>query len=142
MLALIAGGIGLLLAMWGSEILVRLSPEQLPRISEIHVDGWVMAFTLSLAMLTGFLFGLAPAMHVSHSSIVDALKEGALSVTASKERFGLRSSLVVVEMVLALVLLVSAGLLIRSLVRLQQVSPGFDPQNVMAASIQQSGVLP
>ncbi len=134
-LALIAGGIGLLLAMWGSEILVRLSPEQLPRISEIHVDGWVMAFTLSLAMLTGFLFGLAPAMHVSHSSIVDALKEGALSVTASKERFGLRSSLVVVEMVLALVLLVSAGLLIRSLVRLQQVSPGFDPQNVMAASI-------
>ena len=134
-LALIAGGIGLLLAMWGSEILVRSSPEQLPRISEIHVDGWVMAFTLSLAMLTGFLFGLAPAMHVSHSSIVDSLKEGALSVTASKERFGLRSSLVVVEMVLALVLLVSAGLLIRSLVRLQQVSPGFDPQNVMAASI-------
>src|SRR6202451_238298 len=134
-LALIAGGIGLLLAMWGSEILVRLSPEQLPRISEIHVDGWVMAFTLSLAMLTGFLFGLAPAMHVSHSSIVDALKEGALSVTASKERFGLRSSLVVVEMVLALVLLVSAGLLIRSLVRLQQVSPGFDPHNVMTASV-------
>src|SRR5277367_2064507 len=135
LLALIAGGIGLLLAMWGSEILVRLSPEQLPRTSEIHVDGWVMAFTLGLAIATGFLFGLAPAMHVSHSSIVDSLKEGALSVTAGKERFGLRSSLVVVEMVLALVLLVSAGLLIRSLVRLQQVSPGFDPQNVMTAAI-------
>jgi putative ABC transport system permease protein len=135
LLALIAGGIGLLLAMWGSEILVRLSPEQLPRTSEIHVDGWVMAFTLGLAIATGFLFGLAPAMHVSHSSIVDSLKEGALSVTAGKERFGLRSSLVVVEMVLALVLLVSAGLLIRSLVRLQQVSPGFDPRNVMTAAI-------
>jgi len=135
LLALASGGIGLLLAMWGSEILVRLGPEQLPRTSEIHVDGWVMAFTLGIAIFTGLLFGLAPAMHVSHSSIVDSLKEGALSVTASKERFGLRSSLVVVEMVLALVLLVSAGLLIRSLVRLQQVSPGFDPQNVMTAAI-------
>src|SRR6202451_4761612 len=69
-LALIAGGIGLLLAMWGSEILVRLSPEQLPRIHELHVDGWVMAFTLSLAMLTGFLFGLATDMHVSNSRTV------------------------------------------------------------------------
>jgi putative ABC transport system permease protein len=135
LLALIAGGIGLLLAMWGSEILVRMSPEQLPRTSEIHVDGLVMAFTLGIAILTGVLFGLAPAMHVSHSSIVDSLKEGALSVTAGKGRFGLRSSLVVVEMALALVLLVSAGLLIRSLVRLQQVNPGFDPKNVMTATI-------
>jgi putative ABC transport system permease protein len=74
-------------------------------------------------------------MHVSHSNIVDSLKEGALSTTASKARFGLRSSLVVVEMALALVLLVSAGLLIRSLARMQQVNPGFDPRNVMTASI-------
>jgi predicted permease len=135
LLAFIAGGLGLLLARWGSEILVRLSPEQLPRTSEIRVDGPVMAFTLGIAVLTGLLFGLAPAMHVSHSNIVDSLKEGALSTTASKARFGLRSSLVVVEMALALVLLVSAGLLIRSLVRMQQVNPGFDARNVMTASI-------
>ncbi len=135
LLALFAGGLGLLLARWGSEILVRLSPEQLPRTSEIRVDGPVMAFTLGIAVLTGLLFGLAPAMHVSHSNIVDSLKEGALSTTASKARFGLRSSLVVVEMALALVLLVSAGLLIRSLVHMQQVNPGFDARNVMTASI-------
>jgi len=135
LLALIAGGLGLLLARWGSEILVRLSPEQLPRTSEIHVDGPVMAFTLGIAVLTGLLFGLAPAMHVSHSNIVDSLKEGALSTTASKARFNLRNSLVVVEMALALVLLVSAGLLIRSLVRMQQVNPGFDARNVMTANI-------
>src|ERR1700723_3456806 len=135
LLALIAGGLGLLLARWGSEILVRLSPEQLPRTSEIHVDGPVMAFTLGIAVLTGLLFGLAPAMHVSHSNIVDSLKEGALSTTASKARFGLRSSLVVVEMALALILLISAGLLIRSLMRMQQVNPGFDPRHVVTANI-------
>lgn len=135
LLALIAGGLGLLLALWGSEILVRLSPENLPRVSEIRVDGVVMAFTLGIALLTALMFGLAPAMHVSHSNIVDSLKEGALSTTAGKARFGLRSSLVVVEMALALVLLVSAGLLIRSLVRMQQVNPGFDPRNVMTASV-------
>ena len=135
LLALIAGGLGLLLARWGSEILVRMSPEQLPRSSEIHVDGPVMAFTLGIAVLTGLLFGLAPAMHVSHSNIVDSLKEGALSTTASKHRFGLRSSLVVVEMALALVLLVSAGLLVRSLVHMQQVNPGFDARSVMTASL-------
>jgi putative ABC transport system permease protein len=95
----------------------------------------VMAFTLGIAIFTGLLFGLAPAMHVSHSSIVDSLKEGALSTTASKARFGLRSSLVVVEMALALILLVSAGLLIRSLVRMQDVNPGFDPHNVVTANI-------
>jgi putative ABC transport system permease protein len=135
LLALVAGGLGLLLARWGSEILVRMSPEQLPRTSEIHVDGPVMAFTLGIAVLTGIFFGLAPALHVSHSNIVDSLKEGALSTTASKARFNLRSSLVVVEMALALVLLVSAGLLIRSLVRMQQVNPGFDARNVMTATV-------
>jgi putative ABC transport system permease protein len=134
-LAVVAGVLGLLLAMWGSEILVRLSPDQLPRTSEIHVDGFVMAFTLGIAVFTGLLFGLAPAMHVSHSSIVDSLKEGALSTTASKARFSLRNSLVVVEMALALILLVSAGLLIRSLIRMQDVNPGFDPHNVVTANI-------
>jgi putative ABC transport system permease protein len=135
LLALIAGVLGLLLALWGSEILVRMSAENLPRVSEIHVDGVAAAFTLGIAVLTGLLFGLAPALHVSHSNIVDSLKEGALAATASKARFGLRSSLVVVEMALALVLLVSAGLLIRSLVGMQRVDPGFDAKNVMTASI-------
>jgi putative ABC transport system permease protein len=135
LLALTAGTLGLLLAVWGSAALVRFSPENLPRIAEIRMDGWVLAFTMGLALLTGMLFGLAPALQVSHANIVDALKEGALSSTAGRGRHALRGSLVVVEMALALVLLVGSGLLIRSLVQLQNVNPGFDAHNVMTSSV-------
>ena len=135
LLALMAGTLGLLLAVWGSAALVRFSPENLPRVAEIQMDGWVLAFTMGLALLTGMLFGLAPALQVSHANIVDALKEGALSSTAGRGRHALRSALVVVEMALALVLLVGSGLLIRSLVHLQGVNPGFDARNVMTSSV-------
>jgi len=135
LLALIAGTLGTLLAAWGSDILVRLSPEGLPLVAQVHMDGWVLAFTAAISLLTGVLFGVAPALQVTHTSIVDALKEGALNTTAGSRRHHLRSSLVIVEMALALILLVSAGLLIRSLVRLQDVNPGFDPHNVMTASV-------
>ena len=135
LLAIVAGILGAALAFWGSDILVRLSPENLPRVAEIHIDGWALAFTAGLSLLTGILFGLAPALQSTHSNIVEALKEGSLSTTAGRSRHGLRSSLVIVEMALALILLVSAGLLIRSLIRLQDVNPGFDPHNVMTASL-------
>jgi len=135
LLALVAGVLGLLLAMWGSAALVRFSPANLPRLAEIRVDGWVLAFTMGLSLATGMFFGLAPALQVSHGNIVDALKEGALSSTAGRGRHALRSSLVIVEMALALVLLVSSGLLIRSLVHLQNVNPGFDPHNVMTSNV-------
>jgi predicted permease len=135
LLAITAGVLGTALAIWCSDILVRLSPENLPRVAEIHMDGWALAFTASLSLLTGILFGLAPALQSTHSNIVEALKEGSLSTTAGRSRHGLRSSLVIVEMALALILLVSAGLLIRSLLRLQGVNPGFDPHNVMTASL-------
>jgi putative ABC transport system permease protein len=135
LLAIVAGVLGAALALWGSDVLVRLSPENLPRVGEIHIDGWVLAFTAGLSLLTGILFGLAPALQSTHSNIVEALKEGSLSMTAGRSRHALRSSLVIVEMALALILLVSAGLLIRSLIRLQDVNPGFDPHNVMTASL-------
>jgi putative ABC transport system permease protein len=135
LLAIFAGVLGTAFALWGSDVLVRLSPENLPRVGEIHIDGWALAFTASLSLLTGILFGLAPALQSTHSNIVEALKEGSLSTTAGRSRHGLRSSLVIVEMALALILLVSAGLLIRSLIRLQNVNPGFDPHNVMTASV-------
>jgi putative ABC transport system permease protein len=135
LLAIFAGVLGTALAVWGSDVLVRLGPENLPRVGEIHIDGWALAFTAGLSLLTGILFGLAPAMQSTHSNIVEALKEGSSSTTAGRSRHGLRSSLVIVEMALALILLVSAGLLIRSLIRLQNVNPGFDPHNVMTASL-------
>jgi putative ABC transport system permease protein len=135
LLAIVAGIFGAALAFWGSGVLVRLSPENLPRVGEIHIDGWALAFTAGLSLLTGILFGLAPAVQSTHSNIVEALKEGSLSMTAGRSRHGLRSSLVIVEMALALILLVSAGLLIRSLIRLQDVNPGFDPHHVMTASL-------
>jgi putative ABC transport system permease protein len=135
LLAIFAGVLGTAFAFWGSDVLVRLSPENLPRVAEIHIDGWALAFTASLSLLTGILFGLAPALQSTHSNIVEALKEGSLSTTAGRSRHGLRSSLVIVEMALALILLVSAGLLIRSLIRLQNVNPGFDPYNVMTGSL-------
>jgi len=135
LLALLAGALGLLLATWGSAAWVRFSPENLPRIAEIRMDGWVLAFTTALSLATGMLFGLAPALQVSHANIVDALKEGALSSTAGRGRHALRSSLVIVEIALALVLLVGSGLLIRSLMHLQNVNPGFDPHNVMTSNV-------
>jgi putative ABC transport system permease protein len=135
LLAILAGVLGTGLAFWGSDVLVRLSPENLPRVGEIHIDGWALAFTASLSLLTGILFGLAPAVQSTHSNIVEGLKEGSLSTTAGRSRHSLRSSLVIVEMALALILLVSAGLLIRSLIRLQSVNPGFDPHDVMTASL-------
>src|ERR1700677_324607 len=135
LLALMAGALGLLLALWGSAALVRFSPANLPRIAEIQMDGWVLAFTMGLSLATGMLFGLAPALQVSHANMVDALKEGALSATAGRGRHALRSSLVIVQMAIALVLLIASGLLIRSLVHLQNVNPGFDPHNVMTSNV-------
>ena len=135
LLALLAGALGMILAAWGIDVLVRLSPEDLPRVGEIHLDGRVLGFTAILSMLTGIVFGLAPAMQVTRANLVDALKESSLSATAGMHRHRLRSSLVVVEMALALVLLVSAGLLIHSFISLQSVNPGFNPHNVMASYI-------
>ena len=135
LLAGLAGILGVIIAAWGSAFLVQLSPEDLPRAAEIHTDGWVLAFTVAISLLTGVVFGLAPAVQVTRSNLVDALKEGSLSSTAGSRRHQLRNWLVIVEMALALVLLVSAGLLIRSLVRLQNVNPGFDPHNVLAADL-------
>lgn len=135
LLAVIAGALGAALAVWLCAALVRISPESLPTVGEIHIDGWALAFTAGISLITGILFGLAPALQASHSSVADALKEGSLSTTAGRSRHGLLSGLVIVEIALALVLLVSASLLVRSFVRLQSVNPGFDPRNVMTAAL-------
>jgi putative ABC transport system permease protein len=135
LLALLAGTLGVMLAAWGIDVLVRLSPADLPRVGEIHMDGRVLAFTAILSVLTGMIFGLAPALQITRANLVDTLKESALSTTAGMHRHRLRSSLVIVEMALALVLLVSAGLVIHSLISLESVNPGFNAHNVLASDI-------
>jgi putative ABC transport system permease protein len=111
----------------------------IPRLGEVAINGWVMAFNLGLTLLTGALFGLAPALQFSRPDVHHALKEGA-AVSARGFRFGLRrgtqSLLVVGEVALALVLLVGAGLLIRSLWRLQQIEPGFNPDRLLSMQLE------
>jgi putative ABC transport system permease protein len=135
LLSLLAGAAGVVFAAWSTALLVRMSAEKLPRVSAIHVDGWVIGFAVAISLVTGVIFGLAPALEISGASVVEALKEGAATMTAGGGRLHLRRSLVVVEMALALVLVVSASLLIRSLERLSSVKPGFDPRGVMTSNV-------
>ncbi len=135
LLALIGGGLGLLLAMWGVDLLVYISPEDIPRLNEIGLDGRVLLFTLSVSVLTGLLFGMAPAIQASKPDLTESLKDAGRGSIGSLRGNRTRSFLVVAEVALGVVLLIASGLLIRSFVRLQQVAPGFDPANVVAMSL-------
>jgi putative ABC transport system permease protein len=135
LLALIGGALGLLLALWGVDALVALGPNSIPRVNEIGIDRWVLGYTLIISLLTGLLFGLVPALQVSKPNLNELLKEGVRSSPASFGRDPVRSLLVVAEVALSLVLLISAGLMIRSFVHLQNVNPGFDPKNVVTMQV-------
>ncbi|MEP6995091.1 MAG: ABC transporter permease, partial [Acidobacteriota bacterium] len=133
LLALIGGGVGTLLAGWGTALMLAHLPEGLPRLSGVGIDGRVAAFTILLSLLTGIGFGLVPAWKASRRGFADALA-GSRGV-AGAQRHRVRQGLVVAEIALALVLLVGAGLLIHALWRLQAVRPGFDPDNVLTARL-------
>jgi len=135
-LSLMGGLLGLLLAVWGNSVLVSLIPKDVPRIHEVSVDGRILAFTLLVSFLTGLVFGLAPALQASKLELNESLKEGSRGTTSGLRQNRLRSLLVVSEVAMALVLLISAGLLIKSFVRLLEVKPGFNPENVLAMEIQ------
>jgi predicted permease len=130
LLAFAGGAVGLLLAVWGLAGLRWLNPGNIPRMSAIAIDGRALAFTSAVVLLTGILFGLAPALRSSQVNLGETLKEGGRSLVGGHHR--LRNLLVVAEISLSLVLLISAGLLIRSFIRVQQVDPGFAPQNVLS----------
>jgi len=134
LLAVIGGALGLALAWFGIGALVKVNQVQIPRVNEIGVDWRALAFTLGVSLLTGVVFGLVPALQASKADLHETLKEGGRTGTGGS-RAWIRNTLVVLEMALALVVLISAGLLIRSFWRLQQVNPGFAPQNTLAMSL-------
>ncbi|MGH9850213.1 MAG: ABC transporter permease, partial [Blastocatellia bacterium] len=131
LLSVTAGIIGLMLAWWGADLLMALAPQSIPRAGEIALDNRVLGFTLLVSLLTGVIFGLAPALQFSRPNLNEALKEGGKGGGSSSRMGRARNALIVVEVALALVLLVGAGLLIKSFRRLQEVAPGFDPRNVL-----------
>ncbi|MEO6727256.1 MAG: ABC transporter permease, partial [Blastocatellia bacterium] len=134
-LSLIGGVLGLLLAWWGTEALVRMIPEDVPRLSEINIDRWVFGFTLLMSAVTGVVFGLAPALQASKVELTEAMKEGGRS-GGSSGHSRLRNSLVIAEIAVAMVLLVGAGLLLKTFRKLQQVDLGFDTTHVVTAAVE------
>jgi putative ABC transport system permease protein len=135
MLSAMAGVVGVLLAFWGLYTLVALAPDNLPRLGEVRADASVFGFALLLSTLTGILFGLAPALKASRPELEETLREGSRGSTAGRNRHRLRGLLIVSETALALVLLVCAGLLVKSFVRLVRVDPGFNPENVLTLAV-------
>lgn len=128
-LACVGGACGLLLAAWGTQAALRVLPEALPRAQSIHVDGRVLLFTFAASLFAGVLFGLAPAIKTARGDLHETLKEGGRGSSGARHR--LQGLFVVVEMALALMLLIGAGLMIRSLANLWNVNPGFNPQNLV-----------
>jgi predicted permease len=133
LLALIGGALGLLTAYWGTSLALKSLPDALPRVHDIKVDANVLLFTLAASLITGVIFGLAPALQASNPNLNETLKEGGRS--GSSGRQGLRGVLVVAEIAISLVLLVGSGLLIRSFVALNHVSAGFDDRNLLTFDI-------
>jgi len=135
LLSVLGGSLGLLLAQWGLDLIVALIPGDIPRVEKISIDQTVLVFTLMVALLTGLVFGLAPALAASKPDLHEMLKEGGRTSTGGIGRNRTLSLLVVSEAALALVLLIGAGLMIHSFLRLNSVNPGVNPENVLTMSI-------
>jgi predicted permease len=143
LLGLIGGAVGLLIAKWSLYVVRTINPGNIPRLELIGIDSRVLAFTFGVSILTGIVFGLAPALRGAKVDLNSALKSGGRSTQGDggfrTSRHRLRSLLVVAELAFSLMLLIGAGLLIRSFVRLQSVSPGFNPDRVISMRLGESG---
>ena len=137
-LSLLGGLVGLLFAYGGLQILTSVGPANIPRLSEVRIDGRVLVFTLAVSLLTGIIFGLKPALQSTNPDINEWLKEGQRGSGSGAGRKRARNWLVVTEVALALILLVGAGLLIKSFLLLWQVEPGFNSHNVLTMTISPS----
>jgi len=133
LLALLGGLVGVLLAAWAIPALLALSPPEISNFSQIHISGEVLGFALAVSVLSGILFGLAPAWQSSGADVHESLKQGVRGSSAGRGRT--RSALVIAEVGISLVLLAGAGLLVKSFVRLMHVDPGFDAQHLLVFSV-------
>ena len=140
MLSAIGGVLGLLIAQWGTEALIRAVPQNIPRIGTIQLDAVVLAFTVLVSLVTGVIFGLVPAWQASRVDLNTSLKSGSRTGGGGERKGRLRNGLVVAEVALALILLICAGLLIQSFARLGRVPPGMRTERLLTAQIQLPGV--
>jgi len=135
LLAAMGGAAGLLLALWGTELLISLSPRELADLQQVKISAPVLGFTLAVSLLTGIIFGMAPAFEATRLNLQESLKEGSKNIGGGTRSHRLRSAFVITEVALALVLLVGAGLLVRSFSQLQSVDPGFNAKNVLTMRV-------
>ena len=135
LLALLGGSLGLGLAFWILNLLVAAAPQEIPRLNTIGIDRWVFGFTLLISVLTGVIFGLAPALQTSKPDLNASLKESGAQMAGIAIRHRLRGLLVIVEVSLALILLIGAGLLFKSFVKLRETALGFNPERVLTAAV-------
>jgi putative ABC transport system permease protein len=135
-LAALGAAAGLGLAYWGVEGVKALAPRGVPRVASISIDGWTLAFTVVIALVTGLLFGLAPALQAGRGNLQTVLREGSRGSNRSGRA---RTLLVAAQVALSLILLIGAGLMARSFARLQSVDPGFDPEGVLTGRVQLAG---
>lgn len=135
LLAVCGGALGALIAVWGIDLLVKLTADSLPATVNVKIDSTVLAFTLLISLVTGLLFGILPALRTVKPNLSDSLKEGGRTSGEGAQRNRTRSLLVVFESAVAVVLLVGAGLLIRSFIALQNTNPGFDAENVLTMRV-------
>ncbi|MFC1628162.1 ABC transporter permease, partial [Gemmatimonadota bacterium] len=131
----LGGVLGLTFAFGGTDILLSLIPEEIPRMASVSVDWTVLGFTMFIAMTTGLLFGLLPALQSSGGNLMTAVREGGGKHTAGRTRRNLRNGLIIGEVAISLILLVGAGLMVRTFMALNEVNPGFDPVDVHTARV-------
>lgn len=139
LLSITGGIIGVLLAVWGLDILLSLGEGSIPRVKEIELDVWVLGFSLLVSVVTGLIFGLLPALQASKPDLNDALKEGSRGASGGIRSNRTRSVFVIAEVAICLVLLIGAGLMIKSFSRLTNINPGFNPENMLTVNVALSG---
>jgi putative ABC transport system permease protein len=138
-IALVGGGLGILLAFWGVDLILALDPGEVPRVAPVTVDGWALSFALAASVVTGLLFGLVPAWQASRPELQNTLKDNTRGSTGDGQRHLARAGLVLAEVSISLVLLVGAGLLFRSLMTLVDMPMGFSTSRMMTMSVAPTG---